>query len=182
MVILMYKWLVIVATFFNHALIPFHSNAGSTEFVAEEFHPFYVSVTEINHNEKEKTLEIACKIFTDDLESTLNKNYNTRIDFFSDKTNDIATKCLNDYIGRHLLIQVDGKPVKAQIIGFERESEALWSYYEVKNVASVKKMQVRNSILYDAFKDQINLMHVTVNGSRRSSKLNYPDIIAEFGF
>ena len=36
-------------------------------------HPFFVSVTEINHNAKDKTIEIACKIFTDDFE-TLSKS------------------------------------------------------------------------------------------------------------
>ena len=34
-------------------------------------HPIYVSVTEIEHNAKDKTLEISCKIFTDDFEKTL---------------------------------------------------------------------------------------------------------------
>ena len=32
------------------------------------YHPIFVSVTEIEHNAKDKTLEISCKIFTDDLE------------------------------------------------------------------------------------------------------------------
>jgi hypothetical protein len=29
-------------------------------------HPFFISVTEINHNSGDKNLEISCKIFTDD--------------------------------------------------------------------------------------------------------------------
>ena len=36
-------------------------------------HPFYVSVTEINHNAADKTLEISCKMFTEDLEEILEK-------------------------------------------------------------------------------------------------------------
>lgn len=38
-------------------------------------HPFHVSVIEINHNAADKTLEISCKIFTDDFEKILAKNY-----------------------------------------------------------------------------------------------------------
>src|SRR6476661_2375693 len=34
-------------------------------------HPFHVSTTEINHNATDKTLEISCRIFTDDFESCL---------------------------------------------------------------------------------------------------------------
>ena len=29
-------------------------------------HPYYISVVEINHNPTDKTLEISCKIFTND--------------------------------------------------------------------------------------------------------------------
>ena len=36
-------------------------------------HPFYVSVTEINQNAAEKSLEISCKFFADDFEQTLEK-------------------------------------------------------------------------------------------------------------
>jgi hypothetical protein len=177
MALLMYKWLLMVATFFNFYLIP-----GETFNKEKLVHPFYVSVTEINHNNKEKTLEISCKIFTDDLEATLNRNYNARIDFFSGKTDEQAQNLLSDYMNKHFLIMVDGKPVKAELLGFERESEAIWSYYQVNDITSVKKMQVRNSILYDSHKEQINLMHVTVNGVRKSTKLNYPDIMADFNY
>ncbi len=36
-------------------------------------HPFYVSVTEISHNAKDKTLEISCKLFSSDFETVLEK-------------------------------------------------------------------------------------------------------------
>ena len=36
-------------------------------------HPLYISVTEINHNSKDKILEVSCKIFTNDFETVLEK-------------------------------------------------------------------------------------------------------------
>lgn len=177
MALLMYKWLLVAATFFNLPLISTKGFEGK-----DSYHPFYVSVTEINHNDKEKTLEISCKIFTDDLEATLNRNYNARLDFFSGKTDEQAQKLLADYMSKHFVIMIEGKPVKAELLGFERESEAIWSYYQVNNISSVKKMQVRNSILYDSHKEQINLMHVTVKGVRKSTKLNYPEVLADFNY
>ena len=41
------------------------------------FHPFFVSVTEMNHNAKDKTLEISCKLFADDFEKGLEQVYKT---------------------------------------------------------------------------------------------------------
>ncbi|MET0461971.1 MAG: DUF6702 family protein, partial [Chitinophagaceae bacterium] len=42
-----------------------------------EMHPIHLSVTEINHNAADRTLEISCKIFTDDFEKVLAQNYKT---------------------------------------------------------------------------------------------------------
>jgi hypothetical protein len=39
-----------------------------------------------------------------------------------------------------------------------------------------------NSILYEAYDKEINLMHVTVGGERKSTRLNYPDKEASFQF
>jgi hypothetical protein len=63
-----------------------------------------------------------------------------------------------------------------EILGFEREGEATWCYLEVKNIPLVKRIDIQNSILYDSFSDQINLMHVTVKGVRKSGKVVYPEM------
>ena len=43
-------------------------------------HPFFVSVIDMKHNVKDKTIEISAKVFVDDLEAVLKKNYNTTFD------------------------------------------------------------------------------------------------------
>ena len=53
MVSILFKWLLIGGLVFKPAPVTYH--------------PIFVSVTEIEHNNKDKTLEISCKIFTDDL-------------------------------------------------------------------------------------------------------------------
>src|ERR1700730_8159437 len=87
-------------------------------------HPFFVSVTEINHNAKEKTLEISCKTFTDDLEKAIEKSANLKLDLFNVKDKAIAEKAIAEYFKKHLVIKVDGKAVPLEFVGFERESEA----------------------------------------------------------
>ena len=44
------------------------------------FHPFFISVIDIQHNNKEATLEISVRTFTDDLEKMINKEYHVQID------------------------------------------------------------------------------------------------------
>ncbi len=145
-------------------------------------HPLFVAVTEINHNAQEKTLEISCKAFADDLEKSIEKSTNQKIDLFNVKDKAAAEKAITGYFRKHLILKADGKAVQLELIGFERESEAVWSYFQVNNIPSVKKLDITNNILYEASNDQINLIHVTVNGNRKSTKLDFPDTHTVFDF
>jgi hypothetical protein len=149
----------------------------------EVLHPIYVSVTEINHNPHDKNLEIACKIFTDDLETVLAKATGQKIDLFNPKDTALTGRQIMSYISKHLVLKVDGRAVALTFLGFEREQDAVWSYFEVKNLASApKSVTITNDLLYDNFKQQINLMHVTVNGKRQSTKLDYPESQVAFSW
>jgi hypothetical protein len=139
-------------------------------------------VTEINHNVSSKTLEIGCKIFTEDFELTLSKMYNTKVDLSNPKNKEEVDKLVADYIKKHLAIKLDGKPVTLQFVGFERENEAIWSYFQAVNINSPRLVEISNNILYESFSEQINIMHVSVGGNRKSTKLNYPDVKARFEF
>jgi hypothetical protein len=146
-------------------------------------HPIFVSVTEMNHNPTDKTLEVSCKIFTEDFEKVLAKANGSKIDLFSPKDSALTAGQVNSYIGKHLVITIDGKQAKLQLIGFEREVDAVWSYFEVSQVVSTpRNISVMNDLLYEYFKEQINLMHVTVGGKRKSTKLDNPDTNAAFSF
>jgi hypothetical protein len=149
---------------------------------SKKLHPLHVSVTEINHNATDKTLEISCKLFTDDFEKVLAQNYKTKVDLINPPDRPAMEKLVNDFIHTHLTLKVDGKQVPLLYIGYEKDKDAIYSYYQVDNVASVKKIEVNNNILHELFTDQINLMHVTVGGKRKSMKLDYPETKAEFSF
>lgn len=137
-------------------------------------HPLHLSVVEINHNPGEKTLEISCKIFTDDFEKILAKNYQTRVDLITPADRKPMDKLISDYIAKHLSVAADGKQLTFSYLGFERENEVIYSYVQVENVATVSRIDVVNTLMHDMFDDQINMMHVIVGGKRKSSKLDYP--------
>ena len=145
-------------------------------------HPFYVAVTEVNHNAAEKSLEISCKFFADDFEQTIEKNYKTQLDIAAAKDRALFDKYIPDYINRHLNLTADGKPVKLNYVGYEKEKESAYCYFEATNIASVKQLEITNSLLHDFTNEQINIMHITVNGKRQSTKLDCPNKKASFRF
>jgi len=145
-------------------------------------HPVYMSVTEIEHNAKERSLEISCKIFTDDFEQTLRKSYKKKVDLLSPKYKKEMEVLVNDYVQKHLKIIADGRPVSFKFLGYEQHEEGIASYYEIDNISQIKELVITDNILYEYKQEQISLIHVTVNGNRKSTKLNNPDDKAIFSF
>jgi hypothetical protein len=145
-------------------------------------HPYYLSVVEVNHNTTDKTLEISCKIFTNDFEETLEKNYKSKIDLASTKDKAVADKWIRDYITKHLSFKADDKSVTFSYLGYEKEDEAIYSYFEVKDIPAIKKISITNSLLHDFSDQQINIIHCIVGGKRQSTKLDYPKTEASFSW
>lgn len=146
------------------------------------FHPFHVSTTEINHNAGDRTLEISCRIFTDDFETALAKQFNTKADFSDQKLQTSMDSLVKKYVISRLQLKADGKPVALSYLGYEKENEAVYAYLQADNIATVKKVEAVNSIMHNIFDDQINIMHVVVGGKRKSSKLDYPVTQATFDY
>ncbi len=44
----------------------------------------------------------------------------------------------------------------------------------VKDIPQVKKIEINNSLLHDYREEQINMLHININGKEQSDKLNYP--------
>jgi hypothetical protein len=172
---ILFKWLF----FLSVVNLPVYSNP----FIGKTgHHPLFVSVTEIELNQKDKTLEISCKIFTDDFEKTLRQSYKTTVDLLKPKDKTAMNKLVSDYIQKHLLLTVDGKKATMQFLGYEQNEEGILSYYQVNNILAVKKIDITDNLLYDYKKEQIGIIHVTVDGNRKSTKLNNPDDKASFEF
>jgi hypothetical protein len=146
------------------------------------FHPFYVSVTEITHNAKTQSVEISCRMFYDDLERTIEKQSKTPVDIVHPKDKTKMNQMLSEYVKKHLSIKADGKALGLSYVGYEIQEDGAWVYFEVKGISKVKKFDVHDDILFDEHKEQINMLHVTVAGQRKSNKLDNPDADAAFEF
>lgn len=165
------RYLMIATVFFKCLLV-----------LGLNLHPFFVSMTEITHNNKEKTLELSVRIFTSDLEQILKSKTTQKVDLINGKNKQELDQLVYNYLSSHLQIELNNAPVRYQFIGYEIQSESVWSYLEISNVAAVKSIKVKNTLLYDFTKDQINMVHLKANGKEETRKLNYPDSQLDFKF
>jgi hypothetical protein len=144
-------------------------------------HPYYISVTEVEYDGRTKEMVISCKFFPDDLESALKTHTGGKVDVLKgDKS--VLGRQMSDYILHHLSIEVNGKAVTPAFLGYENDQEATWCYFSVKELPEPKTLRVFNNLLYEYRKEQINMVHVIVNGNRKSTKLSLPDDLVTFTF
>lgn len=138
-------------------------------------HPFYLSVTDMKYNAKNKSVEISCKLFTNDLETALKKLNNKTIDLIHPKNKEETDKLLFDYINKRLSINLNGKLRDLKYIGFEKEDDVIWVFMEIEKCEAPKQVIVNTSLLYDFLKEQINIVHLEVNGNKQSTRVVNPD-------
>jgi len=145
-------------------------------------HPFFVSVIELDHNAKDKSVEVSVRIFTEDFETTLKKYGNTKLDIVHPTDKAAVDKLIYNYLQSKLQLKLDGKPVTMRYVGYEQRLESIWVYLEIPNIVSVKKIDVNCNLLYDFQEKQTNIFHAKVNGTEKSFKLDNPQTSTTFNF
>lgn len=145
-------------------------------------HPFYMSVTEVRYNAPRKSLEISCRIFTDDLENVLKKESKQPLDIIHPQNRTATDSLVAQYLRRHLFLSADGKPVSIKYLGYEISEDATWCYLECTPLAPFRKLDIRNDILYAEHATQSHMIHAVADGKRQSTKLDNPASTATFTF
>ena len=153
-------------------LFLFVSVFGGKPFVK---HPLHVSTTEVDYNTSAKTVEITCKLFTDDFEDALSKTTKDKIDLSMPSMHANMDKLVSIYLSKNLKIKIDGNPRVINYLGFEIDREATNVYLEIENVQELKTADVYNTLLYNLFTDQMSIVHIVKNKNRISNKLLYPN-------
>jgi hypothetical protein len=146
------------------------------------FHPFFVSVTEIRHNPKTKTVELSVRVFFDDFEKTLSRQSGEKINILKPADRKRVDVLIAGYIQKHLKIKVNGKGLSLRYLGYEIDEDAAWCYFESPVVNNIAVLDVQNDLLFAEHPDQTNMIHAIVNGKRQSTKLDNPEHAAKFSF
>jgi hypothetical protein len=151
-------------------------------FACFSFHPFYLSVTDLNYNAPEKALQGTVKIFVNDFEGALKKFSGKPVDLIHPKDSMQTRKLIGTYLSKKLSVTVNGTPKTVEVIGFEHESENIWVYIEVPGCGNPRTIGVENTLLFEYLKEQINIVQLEINGHRKSSRLVNPQSHADFTF
>lgn len=123
------------------------------------WHPIYISTAEIDYNKEDRSLEIAIKLFSDDLEEVLTDIEGIEIEIGTDREHDEATKYIDEYLKKHFKLEVNGREVEMNYINRKLVREdffAMWVLFKVPKVNRIKTLNLSNNILIDLHESQQN--------------------------
>lgn len=137
-------------------------------------HPLHVSTTDISYNAQDSKLEVTCTIFTDDFELALEKQFHAKTDLQKPAMHAAMDVLVKNYMNAHLHIKTNTAAL-INYLGFELNREAINVYLESEKTTPPKKIDAEISLLHNIFDDQLNIVHMTINGIRKSGRIDYPN-------
>jgi hypothetical protein len=131
-------------------------------------HKFYVSIFKIEHSVKKQRIEITTRIFIDDLNAALKKNYSA-VTHLGEPTESIQdVQLVNRYLNEHFWVFVNGKKMPYQYVSHEYEDNVLIGYYKINGVTKVSSIKVQNTSLLEISDQQQNVVQSQFNGKKQS--------------
>ncbi len=141
-------------------------------------HPYYVSVTELHFFDKRA--ELSVKIFTDDFEKALGSlPGGKKADLIRKLPANRIDSLVAYYIRQQLKIQLNDQPLVFNYLGYEIQEDATWAHFETTFEVKPKRVRIENTLLFDYFPNQQNIVHLAQGDYKRSRRLSSGNAIME---
>ena len=139
-------------------------------------HKFYVSATDIEYNEDNRSLQIISHVFIDDLEKLLKERYHQELFLLKKGEHPQADSFIERYFNDKMKIRVNGEELELNYLGKEYDNDELLIYIEGTNVEPIRNISVENGVLTDIFPEQKNVIKVEYRGVIKSLLLSRSDV------
>ena len=118
----------------------------------------------MDYNEKEKLVEISIQLFTHDLVPALEQKAKKRVDL--EKTPEVD-KLILDYLNENFVLKnKNGESLSMKWVGKELEVDAVWVYVEISSAENLSGANLQNTILFESFPEQLNLVIARFDGKK----------------
>lgn len=121
-------------------------------------HPLHTTLTEVTVAPSSRTVRATVRLFADDLAATMNSVGKPVEDA------DVVT-----YVGAGFGILDAGRPLPMRGCGIKRQRGLIWACFEATIASGVDKLSLRNTLLGETFKDQVNIVQVALGTASKRS-------------
>jgi hypothetical protein len=136
--------------------------------ISASSHKFYVSITKVEFVPGKRSLQVICKVFTDDIEDVLQQRYDKAIRLDSGWDEERIDQLLSQYFDMKLKIVINGSAVDLKYLGKQYEIDITRIFLEGSDIKAFNNIEVTNEILMELFEEQENIIHCQVGDTRRS--------------
>ena len=134
-------------------------------------HDFFVSVSYIEYDDQRNAIEAHKKIFFDDFEKTLKKQFLNE-DFDILKSNQILVDdYIRDYLTNNIEFVINDKKYDFEYLGHEYEDGIINCYFEIN--------KIKDTSLFETFEGQENLIYFKANQKLTTIRLKDPILFYE---
>ena len=131
-------------------------------------HKFYVSVTQVDYIAERGELQITSRIFIDDLERLLQERFDETITLAGEDEPEIANDYINKYLSQKLVLTINGEVTEFKYLGKEYEDDIALCYMEITGIMAIDSIEITNSVLFELFEDQQNIIRTNINSKKKS--------------
>ena len=134
-------------------------------------HKFYLSTTEIEYKKELKTFQIITQLFIDDLELLLQQQEKS-FRLFPDSDAKLSDSLLMFNLKKDFQLIINGEPQKISYLGKEYKNDIVVCYLELYLDEIPSTIEIKNSMFFDLFDSQQNIIHYRNKTSRKSFLLH----------
>ena len=132
------------------------------------YHSFYTAIYQINFVPKKKMIQITTRIFADDLNEALKKQYSKRTFIGSEKETPEDIVLMKKYLSEKFKLIVNGQLKSLEFLSQENENNVLICYLRIKDISKINSLKIENSILTEVYPEQQNIIQFNNAGEKKS--------------
>jgi hypothetical protein len=131
-------------------------------------HRFYSAIYQINYVPLKKMLQITTRIFADDMNEALKKQYSKRTFIGSEKETPEDIALMKKYLSDKFKLTVNGQLKSMEFLSQENENNVLICYFRIKDISKINSLKIENSILTELYPEQQNIIQFNNAGEKKS--------------
>jgi|SRR5210317_1407068 len=135
-------------------------------------HKYYVSLCEVEYLPERKVMQIKLGLFIDDIELTLNKDYDKSLKLATPNEPENVDEIYLKYLKEHFKLTLNQKETPYEFIGKKYDDDIVRFYLEIANLDELTSFEVYNSCLLRDFKDQLNIVKLKVKKEHKTFYLS----------
>jgi hypothetical protein len=125
-----------------------------------EAHPLHTSLAELSFNEQNAIVDVSIRVFADDFVAAANE--------WSRRAGDRSTgsPLVGYALANFSLVDRSGRRIAMTSCGGKRVGDLMWLCFRGRMSSTPSGSSVSNNILFDKYRDQINIVQATYQGRK----------------